>query len=347
MDVTVRGAINVSSNNASGRITSFTATAPNGTPLVAYDGGDIVFTSLYGLSASLNMQSLLRSDDRINGSSSRDVLYGYWGDDYINGGAGDDVLYGGEGFDTIDGGDGNDAVITRQYYAPGQIIQYNGRTAILDRSNGSDFITNIEYITFNDKTVGISAATGFDAMGYLAANRDLAAAFGMNGDAAFNHYVQKGMYENRPMSFDAAGYLAANQDLAAAFGANTEAATRHYITSGRLENRNTTFNAMSYIAANPDLIQAFGTNTTAAALHYATFGRLENRPTSFNATAYLARYSDLRFAFGSRNEAAATTHYILSGFREGRSAAPLTSTTTRIAAAFMTDEPSPALAAAL
>ncbi|GLR78289.1 hypothetical protein HUE56_02370 (plasmid) [Azospirillum oryzae] len=325
MDVTVTGSFNVTSYNVSGRITSVSATLPNGNPLMSFSNADISFYSVYSLGYALTTQNILSGSDQIFGSSYADTLYGYNGNDYISGGGSDDLISGGYGVDTIDGGDGVDTVISSQSYAPNKLMSYGGQSAIIDRLNGSDLIRNVEYIRFSDRTVSASSATAFDAMSYLAANRDLAAAFGTNGTAAFYHYAQTGHLENRSTSFDAASYLAANRDLAAAFGTNTAAATEHYIVLGRSEGRSTTFNAMSYIAANPDLIRAFGTDTTAAALHYARSGRLEGRTTTFNAAAYLARNPDVQRALGS-TEAAAANHYILFGYREGRSTAPLTTT---------------------
>jgi hypothetical protein len=325
MDITVGGALNITDYNVSGRITSITATQPGGSLLVSFSNANLSFSSIYGLASALTTSSMLSGNDQIYGSSQSDTLYGYSGSDYISGGGGDDLISGGYGIDTIDGGEGTDTVISSQYYTADKLIAFNGAVAVLDRSNGSDLLTNVEYIRFYDRTVASSSAAGFNALGYLAANRDLATALGANEAAAFNHYVQSGYSESRSTSFDAAGYLAANGDLAAALGTNTVAATRHYITSGRLEGRSTSFSGMGYIAANPDLIRAFGNDTTAAALHYATAGRLEGRSTTFNAAAYLSRNPDLQRVLGS-SETAATAHYVAFGYREGRSIAPLTTT---------------------
>lgn len=325
MDITIGGVLNITDYSASGRITSLTATQPNGALLVSFSNTSIGFSSVYSLASALTTQSMLSGNDQIFGSAQSDTLYGYSGNDYIAGGGGDDLINGGYGTDTIDGGEGTDIVVSNQYYTPDRLIAFNGQLAILDRSNGPDLLTNVEYIRFYDRTVAPASAAGFDALGYLAANRDLATAIGTDEAAAFNHYVRSGYTEGRSTSFDAAGYLAANRDLAAVFGTNTVAATRHYIASGRLEGRSTSFNAMSYIAANPDLILAFGSNATAAALHYAGSGRLEGRATTFNAAAYLARNPDLQRALGG-SETAATAHYVAFGYREGRATAPLTTT---------------------
>lgn len=230
----------------------------------------------------------------------------------------------------IDGGDGNDTLVRSVLKSSATAVTYNGFVYVGD-SAGYDKTTGIEYIRFLDQTVSAATiASPFDPLAYLAANRDLASTFGTNGEAALGHYLTVGKQEQRSTTFNVDGYLAMNPDLAAAFGANTTAATQHYISTGRLEGRSASFSAMSYIAANPDLIVAFGTNTTAAALHYATTGRLEHRPTTFNTAAYLSRNPDVQRALGT-SELAAATHYVTNGYREGRSAAPLASTSTRSA----------------
>ncbi|AWB09106.1 hypothetical protein A6A40_29485 (plasmid) [Azospirillum humicireducens] len=325
LDASITGWFSISDYGASGTISSLTASLPGGRMLLSFTDMDLRFYSIYSLASSLNQQTILSGNDQIFGSSFDDTLYGYSGNDYIGGGNGNDLISGGYGTDTLDGGDNTDTVISNQYYAAGKLIAYGERAAVLDRTYGSDILSNVEYVRFYDRTVAASSAGSFDALSYLAANRDLAAAFGINGAAAFSHYVQFGYSENRSTSFNAAAYLAANRDLAAAFGTDTGAAMTHYITHGRLENRITTFNSMSYLAANPDLIRAFGADTTAAAMHYARNGRLEGRSTSFNAAAYLARNPDVQRALGS-SELAAATHYVTFGLREGRATAPLTTT---------------------
>jgi hypothetical protein len=323
MDVTVTGNFNIAENNISGRITSITASQPSGNILVSFTNANLNFSNVYEFSTVLTTSSMLSRDDQIFGSPQKDYLQGYAGNDYISAGGGDDQIYTSPGFDTIDGGEGIDTVINLQYANTARLVAFNGQVAILDRSDGSDLLMNVEYVRYYDGMVPTSSAAGFDALGYLAANRDLAAVFGTNEAAAFTHYIRSGYTERRSTSFDAAGYLAANADLAAAYGADTATATRHYITTGQLEGRNTSFNAMSYLAANTDLIQAFGSSTTAAALHYATTGRLEGRTATFNAAAYLARNPDLQRRFGN-DAASAAAHYVNFGYREGRSTVPLT-----------------------
>lgn len=328
-----------------GAIRSFS----NGTLSYTIDGLAIPAPTFLGwLSSSQNSSArytIMSGSDTMYGSDFNDTLRGYDGNDTIFGGNGSDLLDGGAGNNYIDGGAGDDTVQRSSTMASSTAFSYGGNVYVYD-SSGYDQLAGIEYIRYSDRTVATSSVAAFDALSYLAANPDLAAATGGNTAVALSHYLNNGIRERRPTTFDAAGYLAANADLATAFGTNTVAATQHYVSAGRLEGRSTTFNAMSYIAANPDLIQAFGTNTAAAALHYAVSGRLEARPTTFNASAYLARYADLQRAFGS-NQLAATTQYVTSGYREGRSAAPLTTSTGRSAPLLASEQTSTTLAAVL
>lgn len=79
----------------------------------------------------------------------------------------------------------------------------------------------------------------FNAEYYAARYPDLAAVFGNDGAALFNHFVTCGMAEGRQGSaeFDVNFYCAAYPDLAAAFGSNLPAYYSHYITAGKAEGR--------------------------------------------------------------------------------------------------------------
>lgn len=80
--------------------------------------------------------------------------------------------------------------------------------------------------------------------------------------------------------FDANLYAKAYPDVAAAYGNDREALWNHYITHGIKEGRtqiNSTFNVFAYIAAYPDLRNAFGDDLMAYYVHYANYGMNENR----------------------------------------------------------------------
>ena len=79
--------------------------------------------------------------------------------------------------------------------------------------------------------------------------------------------------------FDANLYAKAYPDVAAAYGNDREALWNHYVTHGIKEGRTqiSTFNVFAYIAAYPDLRNAFGDDLMAYYVHYANYGMNENR----------------------------------------------------------------------
>lgn len=121
---------------------------------------------------------------------------------------------------------------------------------------------------------------GFDPLQYLASYDDLTAAFGLNLDAATDHYLNFGLAEERAADlFDEVLYVASNGDLINAFGTDYVAATEHYVSFGMSEGRSTdSFDPVSYLDNNADLRAAFGNNLLAAAEHYIQYGAAEGRP---------------------------------------------------------------------
>ena len=85
------------------------------------------------------------------------------------------------------------------------------------------------------------------------------------------------------------------------------------------------FDPRFYLATYNDLRCAFikpGIDSFAAASqHWCDYGVKEGRHgiQSFHNKAYLARYKDLQKAYGKNNVVQATTHFINTGFNEGRS----------------------------
>ncbi len=79
---------------------------------------------------------------------------------------------------------------------------------------------------------------------------------------------------------------------------------------------------LNYIASNEDLINAFGTDIEAARSHYTNYGESQGLSLdSFSASDYLAKYSDLSPYLGD-DQTLALKHYILHGYREGRTDTP-------------------------
>ena len=79
----------------------------------------------------------------------------------------------------------------------------------------------------------------FDADYYRSAYPDVAAAFGNNKAALFNHFVNYGLREGRSCSadFNPQAYRAKYADLQQAFGDDMAAYCRHYVSCGKAEGR--------------------------------------------------------------------------------------------------------------
>ena len=127
-----------------------------------------------------------------------------------------------------------------------------GKLIALDVENGTErWQVSLPVADHSDEPVGADGgyvfasahgdagkALAFDAQSYLAANRDLAVAFGGNVVAAAAHYSWSGRNEGRSLGgFDALGYLGANPDVLAAVGVDAGAAIRHYLAYGAREGR--------------------------------------------------------------------------------------------------------------
>ena len=98
-------------------------------------------------------------NDQLFGDAGNDFLYGELGNDILNGGAGSDTLKGGEGNDTIDGGLGLDSAVFSRARSDFTItFQSGGKVLLTDTSgsNGSDTLTNVELLVFQDQTITVN-----------------------------------------------------------------------------------------------------------------------------------------------------------------------------------------------
>lgn len=112
-------------------------------------------------------------NDSISGNAGNDTIDGGSGDDSINGNAGSDTIDGGSGNDSINGNAGNDAIdggsgfdiVTftgdRSKYT---ITKTGGSFTVKANSgtDGTDTVTNVEYLQFADKAITIAPANTFD-----------------------------------------------------------------------------------------------------------------------------------------------------------------------------------------
>ncbi|WP_158272251.1 family 16 glycosylhydrolase, partial [Caulobacter sp. HMWF009] len=107
-----------------------------------------------------------RIGDTLTGSADHDMLFGYGGSDVLNSGGGDDTLLGGNGNDTLDGGAGVDTAAfagTRAQYAI--YADDVGGFFVSDISSGApdgyDYVSNIEFLRFSDRTISAAEAPGY------------------------------------------------------------------------------------------------------------------------------------------------------------------------------------------
>ena len=105
----------------------------------------------------------------VNGTAGPDNLVGTAGFDSINGGDGDDVITGGASNDTLSGGAGIDTAVfsgNRAAYT----VTTSGGTTTVSGPDGTDTLTTIERLRFDDVTLIVGAGGGQYFEGTAAAN---------------------------------------------------------------------------------------------------------------------------------------------------------------------------------
>ena len=111
------------------------------------------------------------------GMDGNDYLDGLEGADTLDGGIGNDWIIGGEGNDSLDGGTGIDTAeysgvragytIARGFDANGNAIAGAWTITDIDLSNGdegTDILTNVEFLQFRDTMVGAESVTPLDSI---------------------------------------------------------------------------------------------------------------------------------------------------------------------------------------
>ena len=94
-------------------------------------------------------------NDTLDGGGGADMLAGQAGDDILSGGGGDDVLVGGAGNDSLDGGTGNDTAFYIGAFAD-YTVDDSGPNIVVSGLEGTDTLSNIEFLQFNDRTVYVA-----------------------------------------------------------------------------------------------------------------------------------------------------------------------------------------------
>lgn len=98
-----------------------------------------------------------------------EAAIGGLGNDTINGNSGDNVITGNGGNDTIDGGLGVDTVVysgQRSAYT----VTWNGRVGTVTGPDGTDTLTNVEFLRFADQTIAAAPTGGLIVSGDLTDN---------------------------------------------------------------------------------------------------------------------------------------------------------------------------------
>lgn len=91
------------------------------------------------------------------------------GNDTLYGNAGDNTLTGGAGNDTIDGGLGVDTVVFSGARS-GYTVTWNGRVGTVTGPDGTDTLTNVEFLRFADQTIAAAPTGGLIVSGDITNN---------------------------------------------------------------------------------------------------------------------------------------------------------------------------------
>ncbi|MFC4171993.1 peroxidase family protein [Microvirga sp. GCM10011540] len=111
-------------------------------------------------------------DDHASGLGAADSLSGGVGDDTLEGGGGNDILTGGAGNDALDGGNGSDiGAFSGPVFNHSFSLGDQGQITVSDMvgTGGTDTLTNVERMRFNDLTYTVFAGSNGDN-NLLAAN---------------------------------------------------------------------------------------------------------------------------------------------------------------------------------
>ncbi len=147
----------------SGARSAYTISTTSGTTTITGPDGTDTLTNIERLRFSDGLFDIagnpVQGEAPIQGTPNADTLNGTANADVINGLGGDDVINGGAGNDTIDGGDGVDTAVFSGTIA-GSTAVTNGATTTVTGPDGTDTLTNVEYLRFSDGTLIVGAGGG-------------------------------------------------------------------------------------------------------------------------------------------------------------------------------------------
>ncbi len=130
-----------------------TVNLANGTATGTWDGMAFSHT----ISGIEQVRGSRNDGDSITGDGNDNWFRGRGGNDTLNGGGGDDTLVGEEGNDRLNGGAGDDVAEFWINRADATITQSGGNVTVVS-SLGTDVLTGIERLAFNDQEVFIDAS---------------------------------------------------------------------------------------------------------------------------------------------------------------------------------------------
>nr|WP_311985852.1 hypothetical protein [Bradyrhizobium canariense] len=179
----------------------------NAHSIAASDGAGIGVDNILG---GVNSVQGSNFNDIITGGTGNEFLFGGTGVDTLNGGGGNDTLTGQGGNDALDGGTGTD-IASFTGARIGYTVNFNtpgaGQIQVVDSQgaarDGTDTLTNIEVLQFNDATVMLATGTALNPVDISAFNLGAGGIFGTAADDflavggnAFGHQIDLGAGTN-------------------------------------------------------------------------------------------------------------------------------------------------------
>jgi hypothetical protein len=154
------------------------------------------------------------------GGAGFDVLIGNTAANTLTGGGGDDELNGGQGNDTLDGGAGSDTILLSGARSSYTILFTGGTSYTVSGSDGSDTVTNVEFVRFTNETSGsVLLSSVATANGSIVSVSDTSIVEGDNGSQqlVFTLTLSTAATSNFtiPVTFGASGTAILNVDFTA------------------------------------------------------------------------------------------------------------------------------------
>jgi serralysin len=217
--------------------------------------------------------------EKANGGSGGDSITG---NDAVN------TLQGNGGDDTLDGGSNVDMAVYNGNYDRFSVSKIpTGGISVKDKfgTNGTDTLTNIEWIKFDDKTIDSSTIRLLSLAGDSTDNTLPSASTDelIDGGAGIDIAVFSGTLSNASISYssysNAFGVATTNGGADTVVNVETFKFDDQSVSASNTVSAND-FDAAFYLAKYIDLRNAFGTDKTAAVAHFIQYGYGEGRTDS-------------------------------------------------------------------